>query len=161
HLMVPDPDERGRDRAAEVRRAALVSKVLLNVFATAAGTVTAGQLSRWQSDTGWLERALGCTPGGLRGGQPGGSSARAGASLPGPGGGGAAPARANLPRAIGPNLGASGAAPVTRMRRRGVLAAPDPAAQLPPSRSLIEQLLRDKNTLPGAPLANAKSLIRR
>jgi len=28
HLMVPDPDERGRDRAAEVRRAALVSKVL-------------------------------------------------------------------------------------------------------------------------------------
>ncbi|MGW5237018.1 VWA containing CoxE family protein, partial [Streptomyces nodosus] len=66
-LMVPgaEPgtgaDEDGaRDRAAEVRRAALVSKVLLNVFASGSGTVTAGQLARWQSDAGWLERALGC-----------------------------------------------------------------------------------------------------
>ena len=47
---------------AEVRRAALASKVLLNVFATGSGTVTAGQLARWQSDAGWLERALGCGP---------------------------------------------------------------------------------------------------
>ncbi|MFD1811591.1 vWA domain-containing protein [Rhodococcus gannanensis] len=63
-LMVPGPDEDAeRDGAAEVRRAALVSKVLLNVFATGTGNVTAGQLSRWQSDTGWLERALGVTPG--------------------------------------------------------------------------------------------------
>ncbi|GDY79275.1 hypothetical protein SAV31267_087600 [Streptomyces avermitilis] len=68
-LMVPEPepDDDGRDRAAEVRRAALVSKVLLNVFAAGSGTVTAGQLSRWQSDAGWLERALGCRPGELRG----------------------------------------------------------------------------------------------
>ncbi len=55
-----DPEGEGegdRDRAAEVRRAALVSKVLLNVFASGSGTVTAGQLARWQSDAGWLERA--------------------------------------------------------------------------------------------------------
>ena len=47
-LMVPesasDDDgdrDSGRDRAAEVRRAALVSKVLLNVFASGSGTVSA------------------------------------------------------------------------------------------------------------------------
>ena len=52
-----------------MRRAALASKVLLNVFATGSGTVTAGQLARWQSDAGWLECAFGCKPGGLRGGR--------------------------------------------------------------------------------------------
>jgi hypothetical protein len=58
------PDAGGaRDRAAEVRRAALASKVLLNVFGTGSGPVTAGQLARWQSDAGWLERALGEKPG--------------------------------------------------------------------------------------------------
>jgi hypothetical protein len=46
-LMVPAPDTDGaRDKAAEVRRAALASKVLLNVFTTGGGAVTAGQLAR-------------------------------------------------------------------------------------------------------------------
>jgi hypothetical protein len=54
-----------RMRAAEVRRAALMSKVLLNVFTPGSGAVTAGQLARWQSDAGWLERVLGCRPGDL------------------------------------------------------------------------------------------------
>ncbi|MFF0476945.1 VWA domain-containing protein [Streptomyces sp. NPDC004284] len=68
-LMAPEPEPDGaRDRAAEVRRAALASKLLLNVFATGSGTVSAGQLARWQSDAGWLERALGDLPGGPRGG---------------------------------------------------------------------------------------------
>jgi hypothetical protein len=59
-LMTPEPDPAGtRDRDAEVRRAALASKVLLNVFATGSGPVTAGQLARWQSDAGWLKTALG------------------------------------------------------------------------------------------------------
>ena len=59
-LMTPEPDPEGtRDRAAEVRRAALASKVLLNVFATGSGPVTVGQLARWQSDAGWLKTALG------------------------------------------------------------------------------------------------------
>ena len=55
-LMAP-PDTDVRDRAAEVRRAALASKLLLNVFDTGSGTVTAGQLSRWQADAGgWSGR---------------------------------------------------------------------------------------------------------
>jgi hypothetical protein len=47
------------------------------------------------------------------------------------------------------------------MRLREVLADPKLAAQLTPSMSLIEQLLRDKNNLSGVALANAKALIRR
>jgi hypothetical protein len=136
-LMAPQPGAGAeRDRAAEVRRAALASKVLLNVFATGSGTVTAGQLARWQSDAGWLERALGCKPGELRGGRPGAGAA-------------------------GPDLGAIEAGLVKRMHLREVLADPRLAAQLTPSMSLIEQLLRDKDNLSGVALANAKALIRR
>ncbi|WP_406099074.1 VWA domain-containing protein [Streptomyces sp. NBC_01013] len=151
-LMTPGQDDEDvRDRAAEVRRAALVSKVLLNVFASGSGTVTAGQLSRWQSDAGWLERALGCTPGELRGGRSGGGAS----------GRGAHPDLARLIPAIGPELGALEADLVRRMQLREVLADPALAAQLTPSMSLIEQLLRDKNNLSGIALANAKTLIRR
>jgi hypothetical protein len=139
----PEADADGRDRAAEVRRAALVSKVLLNVFATGTGTVSAGQLSRWQSDAGWLERALGCNPGDLRGGR------------------GSTPDLGTLVPAIGPELGALEADLVKRMQLREVLADPRLAAQLTPSMSLIEQLLRDKGNLSGVALANAKALIRR
>ena len=122
--MAPGPDADGvRDRAAEVRRAALASKVLLNVFGTGSGPVTAGQLARWQSDAGWLERALGDKP------------------------------EAEL-SAIEADL-------VRRMQLREVLANPVLAAQLTPSMSLIDQLLRDKGNLSGVALANAKSLIRR
>ncbi|MEU1472667.1 VWA domain-containing protein [Streptomyces sp. NPDC005761] len=151
-LMTPGPDDEGvRDRAAEVRRAALVSKVLLNVFASGPGTVTAGQLARWQSDAGWLERALGCAPGELRGARTGGGGSGAGAP----------PGLARLIPAIGPELGALEADLVRRMHLREVLADPALAAQLTPSMSLIEQLLRDKNNLSGLALANAKALIRR
>jgi VWA domain containing CoxE-like protein len=142
-LMTPEPDTGGapRDGAAEVRRAALVSKVLLNVFAPGSGPVTAGQLSRWQSDAGWLERALGCRPGELRAGQ--------GTGPAGTGGG------------IGPALSEIEADLVKRMHLREVLADPGLAAQLTPSMSLTEQLLRDKSNLSGVALANAKALIRR
>ncbi|MFF6981391.1 VWA domain-containing protein [Streptomyces sp. NPDC008343] len=154
----PDPDD-DRDRAAEVRRAALVSKVLLNVFSSASGTVTASQLASWQSDAAWLERALGCKPGELRGGRrPGGAGA--GVSPFGTGGG-TTPDLSRLIPQIGPDLGAIEADLVNRMRLREVLADPELAAQLTPSMSLIEQLLRDKNNLSGVALANAKSLIRR
>jgi VWA domain containing CoxE-like protein len=161
-LMAPEADPDGaRDRAAEVRRAALVSKVLLNVFATGSGTVTAGQLARWQSDARWLERALGCRPGELRGGR-----ARRGAVGPdtgpaGTGGRGMAPDLSQLIPAIGPELSAIEADLVKRMHLREVLADPVLAAQLTPSMSLIEQLLRDKGNLSGVALANAKALIRR
>ncbi|MER5279935.1 VWA domain-containing protein [Streptomyces sp. NPDC002809] len=150
-LMTPGPDDGVRDRAAEVRRAALVSKVLLNVFSSGSGTVTAGQLARWQSDAGWLERALGCAPGELRGGRTGGGGSGGGAHL----------GLARLIPTIGPELGALEADLVRRMHLREVLADPVLAAQLTPSMSLIEQLLRDKSNLSGIALANAKSLIRR
>ncbi|MGW2559260.1 VWA domain-containing protein [Streptomyces sp. NPDC001514] len=168
-LMVPRPDpdpaDGARDRAAEVRRAALVSKVLLSVFASGSGTVTAGQLARWQSDAGWLERALGCRPGELRGGRagggPGGATAGPGVGPTGTGGLGTTPDLSRLIPAIGPELGAIEADLVKRMHLREVLADPKLAAQLTPSMSLIEQLLRDKNNLSGVALANAKALIRR
>ncbi|MGW0334319.1 VWA domain-containing protein [Streptomyces sp. NPDC003011] len=163
-LMTPEPDDGARDRAAEVRRAALASKVLLNAFSSGSGTVTAEQLSRWQSDAGWLERALGCKPGDLRGGQAGRSSGtdtgEAGASPTGTGRG-TTPDLSRLIPAIGPELGAIEADLVKRMRLREVLADSKLAAQLTPSMSLIEQLLRDKNNLSGVALANAKALIRR
>ncbi|MBN0046775.1 VWA domain-containing protein [Streptomyces actuosus] len=157
-LMVPEPDSGDRDRAAEVRRAALVSKVLLNVFATGTGTVTAEQLARWQSDTGWLERALGYRPGELRGARGGTGSA---AGPTGTAAGGRTPDLSTLLPAIGPELGALEADLVKRMHLREVLADPRLAARLTPSMSLIEQLLRDKNNLSGVALANAKALIRR
>jgi hypothetical protein len=153
-----DAGDGARDGAAEVRRAALVSKVLLNVFATGTGAVSAGQLSRWQADAGWLERALGCSPGDLRGGRaPGGR----GVSPTGSGGNGGTPDLSRLIPAIGPELGALEADLVKRMHLREVLADPALAARLTPSMSLIEQLLRDKDNLSGVALANAKSLIRR
>jgi VWA domain containing CoxE-like protein len=185
-LMAHEPGTGdARDRAAEVRRAALMSKVLLNVFASGSGAVSAGQLARWQSDAGWLERALGCRPGGLRGGGVGGGGGGAGAggggggaagragggagtgaagpgvSPVGTGGRGAAPDLSRLIPTIGPELGAIEADLVKRMHLREVLADPGLVAQLTPSMSLIEQLLRDKNNLSGLALANAKALIRR
>ncbi|CAL9602106.1 hypothetical protein SUDANB60_05430 [Streptomyces sp. enrichment culture] len=158
-LMTPEPDaDGGRDRAAEVRRAALASKVLLNVFSTGSGTVTAEQLARWQSDAGWLERALGCRPGELRGGRAG---AGGGVGPTGTGFGTPAPDLSRLIPEIGPELGSIEAGLVRRMHLREVLADPALASRLTPSMSLIEQLLRDKNNLSGVALANAKALIRR
>ncbi|TDB98361.1 VWA domain-containing protein [Micromonospora fluostatini] len=119
--------------ADEVRRAALVSKLLLNVFCTGSGPVTAGQLARWQSDAGWFEQALGVEAGELR---------RQGTGL-------------------GATLSGLEGDLVSRMRLREVLADPVLARQLTPSMSLIEQLLRDKANLSGVALANAKALIRR
>ncbi|MFE7963887.1 VWA domain-containing protein [Streptomyces cellulosae] len=163
-LMTPEPDADGeRDRAAEVRRAALASKVLLNVFSTGNGTVTAEQLARWQSDAGWLERALGCRPGDLRGGRGGTGRAGAGGGVSPTGTrvGTPAPDLSRLIPEIGPELGSIEAGLVRRMHLREVLADPALASRLTPSMSLIEQLLRDKNNLSGVALANAKALIRR
>jgi hypothetical protein len=137
-LMAPAEQEE-RDGAAEVRRAALASKLLLNVFNTGQGTVSATQLGQWQADADWLGRACGQGPG------------------QGPGRGG----RAGLGPTLGPALGELEADLVSRMHLREVLADPKLAGKLVPSMSLIEQLLRDKSNLSGLALANAKALIRR
>ncbi len=142
-LMVSETEEQSEQISVEagddeVRRAALVSKLLLNIFATGSGGVSAGQLSRWQSDAGWLEQAMGCEPGELR--------AAGGRRESGGLGGVLADLEGDL---------------VSRMRLREVLADPALASQLTPSMSLIEQLLRDKSNLSGVALANAKALIRR
>jgi len=121
-----------------VRTAALVSKVLLNVFGTGSGPVSATQLSQWQRDAGWLEQALGLMPGGLRAGRTSDDN-----------------------QGLGQTLGELEADLVERMHLREVLADPALAKQLTPSMSLIEQLLRDKANLSGVALKNAKALIRR
>ncbi|WP_431950572.1 VWA domain-containing protein [Nocardia lijiangensis] len=62
----PVPDGTGADAiigTGEVRSAALISKLLLNVFATGGGTVSANQLACWQRDAGWLRRMLGAEGG--------------------------------------------------------------------------------------------------
>lgn len=140
-LMAPGEDSAHGDDTTppvgedEVRRAALVSKLLLNVFSTGSGDVSAGRLAEWQSDAGWMERALGAEPGGLKG-HPGGEE-------------------------MAGVLGDLEGDLVSRMRLREVLADPVLSARLTPSMSLIEQLLRDKSNLSGVALANAKALIRR
>ncbi|SEF78212.1 VWA domain containing CoxE-like protein [Nonomuraea solani] len=127
--------EKEHEEGDEVRRAALVSKLLLNVFSTGQGNVTAAQLESWKQDAAWFEKGMGCSPGELRHSQGGGELAKVLAGLEG-------------------DL-------VKRMRLREVLADPALAKQLTPSMSLIEQLLRDKSNLSGVALANAKALIRK
>src|SRR5690606_1125439 len=120
-----------RSRETELRRAALISKLLLNVFATGTGSVSAARLANWQADAGHLRALFGGAGDGA----------------------GATELRATLGSVEG-DL-------VSRMRLREVLADPVLAARLTPSMSLIEQLLRDKANLSGVALANAKRLIRR
>ena len=163
--VAPEPAHRAGE--AEVRRAALVSKLLLNVFATGSGSVSAAQLARWQSDAGWFEQALGFAPGGLRGrgaaggGSGGGPRTAGGGASTGQGPGvGYGPGIGDGPGLGGVLAGIEGDL-VRRMHLREVLADPALARQLTPSMSLIEQLLRDKHNLSGVALANAKALIRR
>ncbi|WP_188190040.1 VWA domain-containing protein [Nonomuraea sp. SYSU D8015] len=127
--------EKEHEAGDEVRRAALVSKLLLNVFSTGTGNVTAGQLESWKKDAAWFEKGMGCEPGGLR---------------HSPGDEEVAQVLANIEGDL-----------VKRMHLREVLADPALSKQLTPSMSLIEQLLRDKHNLSGVALANAKALIRR
>ncbi|QKG21664.1 VWA domain-containing protein [Actinomadura verrucosospora] len=151
------------DGQEQVRRAAFVSKLLLNVFAAKPGSVTATQLSEWQRDAGWLRRALGedggagaCgMPGTVPGTGPGAEAAGTGAGAGGSGrglgtGNGLRPVLAEIEGDL-----------VRRMQLREVLSDNRLARQLSPSMSLIEQLLRDKANLSGVALANAKALIRR
>ncbi|GAA0248801.1 hypothetical protein GCM10009527_051610 [Actinomadura nitritigenes] len=162
----PSPLESGgEDGREQVRRAALVSKLLLNVFATKPGSITAAQLSDWQRDAGWLRRALGDDGGAGACGAPGAGDGDAGAGEPGAGAGGRGAGGAG--RGLGPGNGLRPVLAeiegdlVRRMQLREVLSDDRLARRLTPSMSLIEQLLRDKANLSGVALANAKALIRR
>jgi hypothetical protein len=150
-----DPDN--EDSGEQVRRAALVSKLLLSVFATGTGDVSASQLAAWQKDAGYFKQALGGGrgPGGQGEGEQGEGSG-GGRGL-GTGGGGRGIDDAELNKVLAELEGDL----VRRMRLREVLSNSSLAAQLNPSMSLIEQLLRDKDNLSGVALANAKALIRR
>ncbi|MFI6514112.1 VWA domain-containing protein [Spirillospora sp. NPDC050679] len=160
-----DPDE-------QVRRAALVSKLLLNVFQTGSGNVSATQLADWQKDARCLMQALGGGPGhgqgagqgeGQAGGQGGAQSGGPdGGQSGGQGGGYSGGYSGGQGRGeLAGELAELEADLVSRMHLREVLADPKLAKQLTPSMSLIEQLLRDKSNLSGVALANAKALIRR
>lgn len=56
-LAAPAPE--ADDPDGRVRRAALMSKLLLNVFSTGSGAVTATRLAGWQKDAGRFRQALG------------------------------------------------------------------------------------------------------
>ncbi|MFG1680432.1 VWA domain-containing protein [Nonomuraea sp. NPDC049269] len=148
-------DSGNEDPAEQVRRAALISKLLLRVFATGTGDVSAGQLAAWQKDAGWFKQALGRS-GGQGEGEQGEGHGGSGRGL-GTGGGGRGIDYAELNKVLADVEGDL----VRRMRLREVLSNSSLAAQLNPSMSLIEQLLRDKDNLSGVALANAKALIRR
>ncbi|WP_440072545.1 vWA domain-containing protein [Streptosporangium sp. OZ121] len=170
-LMTPPEHATGESdtSGAEVRRAALVSKLLLNVFATGTGEVTATRLAAWQQDAGWFRQALGCArdggtgpeggPGNGHGNDPGtgngNGNGHAAGGESGRGGG------TESDRELAAVLAGLEADLVSRMRLREVLADPVLARRLTPSMSLVEQLLRDKSNLSGVALANAKALIRR
>ncbi|HUR03156.1 MAG TPA: VWA domain-containing protein, partial [Nonomuraea sp.] len=149
-----DPDN--EDSGEQVRRAALISKLLLSVFATGTGDVSAAQLAAWQKDAAWFKKACSGGGNGLGEGEPGEGHGGSGRGL-GTGGGGRGIDDAELNKVLADLEGDL----VRRMRLREVLSNSSLAAQLNPSMSLIEQLLRDKDNLSGVALANAKALIRR
>lgn len=175
------PEEEGPVDDASVRRTALYSKLLLNVFEPAAGdgTIEASQYSQWLEDVGAFEKALGYPPGELSGGGTPGRSSGA----PSPtakdtpaSGGGPEVTSGDLEMALGeiqrgrglmsePEIKAGIAGMekrlVDRMALHEVLKDRALAEKLTPSMALTEQLLRHKGRLEGEALRNAKRLIRR
>lgn len=175
------PETEAATDEQSVRRAALYSKLLQNVFGfQGTSTISAKQYSQWIQDVGHFERTFGCAPGELR------------AS----GGRGASGSSRSMGPSMGPDTTATGVAPevtdedvafavdeiergrglmsapeiqaslagmeknlVNRMALREVLKDNKLAAKLTPSMALVEQLLRDKGALKGPALKNAKMLI--
>lgn len=176
------PEAEGPTDEGSVRRAALYSKLLQNVFGQGgSGQISAKQYSQWLQDVGHFERVFGYAPGEMRAGGAGASAgSRGGAPSMGPDttATGVAPevthddvalAVGEIERGRGlmsaPEIQASLAGMeknlVNRMALREVLKDNKLAAKLTPSMALVEQLLRDKKNLQGPALANAKRLIQR
>lgn len=154
------PAETPTDLPGTVRRALVVSKLLLNCFGPGTqGQVTAQGYSQWTRDVEWLETALGLPKGALR--QTGGaSSAALGMGAP-TGGGGEATRPPIGDDELRAGLAVLEADMIHRMDLREVLKDPVLSERLTPSMALLEQLLWDKGNLSGPALANAKKLIRR
>lgn len=151
----------GLDQADDpdgLRRALIISKVLLNVFGPNASrsTISAAQYAQWNQDVAAFERAYGYAPGSLRGRNQGQGGHGAGAGR-GAGGGMAPMTEDELRR----GLAGMESDLIKRMALREVLQDNRLAAQLTPSAALMEQLLRDKNHLSGVALQNAKMLIKK
>lgn len=135
-----------------LRRAALFSKVLINVFGPNARrpVISAQNYSQWCQDVGHFERACGRSPGGLRhkaGGH--GNQPQAGR---GPG---------ISEEALRRDLEHMESGLIERMELREVLKDRELADKITPSMPVVEQLLRDKSNLSDQALANAKRIIKR
>lgn len=188
HLL-PDPEDAAAqqsfndpDDPATLRRALVVSKLLLNVFGPNAsrGTMSAKDYNQWLQDVSAMERAFGCAPGQLRSGG-GGGMPMPGAGAQGEAGEGDESGGQPMPGNMMPNPGAGGSGGgyeiseseiakglqamekdiIQRMALREVLQDSKLAAKITPSMPLVEQLLRDKANLSGVALQNAKMLIKR
>lgn len=173
------PEAEGPVDAASLRRTAVYSKLLLNLFAPAAGdgTIDASQYSQWIDDVGAFEAALGYAPGTLfgEGGDRPGRGGSGGVDTKASGGGpevtqhDLAMAMGEIGRGRGlmsePEIKAGLAGMdrrlVGRMALAEVLKDKKLAAKLTPSMALTEQLLRQKGRLEGEALRNAKRLIKR
>ncbi len=147
-----------------LRRALIISKLLMNVFGpqTQQMVISAADYAQWLKDVAYLERCLGFTPGCLRqgcsqlgAGQPGTSSA--GGLQGGQGiGSGFTISEEDL-RMVIQGLEKD---LINRMALREVLQDNRLASQLVPSMPLVEQLLREKGNLSGMALNHAKRLIK-
>jgi hypothetical protein len=141
-----------------IRRALIVSRLLLSVFGPSTQTpnITAAQYTQWLKDVGHLERALGHDTGGLRGkGGSGGQGGGVGASTEGSGNGGINPTDDDLRQVI-KNMEND---LIERMQLHEVLKDDQLANQLQPSMALVEQLLREKSHISGKALGHAKRII--
>ncbi|MBD2203653.1 VWA domain-containing protein [Calothrix sp. FACHB-1219] len=162
-------DDTNEAETATLRRGLVFSKLLLNAFGpnTQTGVVTAQQYAQWLKDVGFLEKALGCQPGSLRGHGPG-MGKNPGQQNQGQG--------SSQSGGMGAGLGTGGGFTVTEEQLRATLKALEGelihrmalhevlkddrlASQLTPSMALVEQLLREKANLSGNALKNAKRLI--
>lgn len=120
---------------AQLRRAAIFGKLMINIFGKlASGMVSAQDYADWCNDVEWFERACGLQPGELRG--------------------------KHGRHDMSPGFQAMEEDIVKRMHLREVLGDDRLAAKLNPSLGLVEQLLRDKSNLSGTALKNARRLIR-
>ncbi|BAY63373.1 VWA_CoxE family protein [Calothrix brevissima NIES-22] len=165
--IIPQDDTTPEAETATLRRGLVFSKLLLNAFGpnTQTGVVTAQQYAQWLKDVGFLEQALGCQPGSLRGNGPaigknpsnqGQGSGNSGGMGAGMGTGGGFTVTEEQLRAT---LKALEGELIHRMALHEVLKDDRLASQLTPSMALVEQLLREKAHLSGNALKNAKRLI--